>query len=109
MTQFIPEFLFCFLIISKLCVQVESVSVLVSELARTVAHEQALLDQSKDILSTVAVMHVSTVIYVCTCIYESILILNISSYGYKPSLQVKQCSLQGQVLQLNHSANTVQL
>lgn len=33
---------------------------MVSELAKVAAQEQALLDQSKDLLSTIAAMHVSS-------------------------------------------------
>ena len=43
----------------KHCVQVEGMSSLVLELAKMAAQEQALLDQSRDLLSMVAAMHVS--------------------------------------------------
>lgn len=46
--------------------QLEGTSTSVLELAKAAAHERALLDQTKDLLSTVAAMHVS-IIYPTAC------------------------------------------
>ncbi|XP_073105126.1 QWRF motif-containing protein 2 isoform X3 [Elaeis guineensis] len=62
-------------LLSQHCVQVEGMSSLVLELAKMAAQEQALLDQSRDLLSMVAAMH------------------------------VRQCSLQGHILQLKRKPN----
>nr|XP_029124421.1 QWRF motif-containing protein 2 [Elaeis guineensis] len=61
--------------ICSLLSQVEGMSSLVLELAKMAAQEQALLDQSRDLLSMVAAMH------------------------------VRQCSLQGHILQLKRKPN----
>ncbi|XP_072972665.1 QWRF motif-containing protein 2-like [Typha angustifolia] len=65
--------------ICSLLSKVEGTSSLVSELAKVAAQEQALLNQSRDLLSMVAAMH------------------------------VKQCSLQGHILQLKRKSSQMQL
>ncbi|WOL17646.1 hypothetical protein Cni_G26439 [Canna indica] len=61
--------------ICSLLSKVEGTSNLVPEITKVVAQEQALLDQSKDLLSTIAALH------------------------------VKQCSLEGHLVQLNRKAH----
>ncbi|PKU59274.1 hypothetical protein MA16_Dca021696 [Dendrobium catenatum] len=59
--------------------KVEGTSSLMLELAKVAAQEQALLDQTRDLLSTIAALH------------------------------VKQCSLQGHLLQLKRRTSHIQL
>ncbi|XP_073007853.1 QWRF motif-containing protein 2-like [Typha latifolia] len=65
--------------ICSLLPKVEGTNYLVSEVAKLAAQERILLDQSRDLLSTVVAMH------------------------------VKQCSLQGHILQLKHRQCGMQL
>lgn len=65
--------------ICSLLSKVEGTSSLVSELTKMAAQEQALLDQSRDLLSTVAAMH------------------------------VRQCSLRGHLLQLKRKPSQMKL
>lgn len=79
--------------------QVEGTSSVVSELAKLATQEQMLLDQSRDLLSMVAAIHVWRIsvilLFDCTLVYCCLA----HCVNYIFEKQVKQCSLQAHMLQ----------
>lgn len=84
-----------------------------TELAKVVAQERALMDKSRELLSTVAAMHVSAPAnssrFKLAVLYNCFLTSDVLAFGIELLKQVKQCSLLGHIIQLSQRPRMVQI